>query len=284
VVTDDLEARLKKDLEKSGFGSEMLASRRAVEAGFHIVGGDAFLDLDEERIRETDVSAWRGWTCRLDDESVALLSVFLSMEVKKSKQPWIVFSRADHPRFGGESGRHLIYASNLPADLFAIRSAVQTDSVRQRAGWVGTGVHEAFKKPSESSRWYRSCITACKAAESAMRREASAEDPRGSTADDLRQSATFFLISRPVVVLDGRLFRAGLGANAEIELNECQEAAFEFRFQSAHCQEGHYDVDLVTLRGLPNYLQRWTPRFEAIGRRLLDIAGLEDGIVSTKWS
>lgn len=272
---DNLKSKIVSDLEESGFGSEMKSLKLFLDAEWHADGNETFFDKDEAKSREFDISAFRSLDLECDGNLVAVTFIFLTGEVKKSKRPWVVFRHDAHYWTDAfDDGGSLLYASNLPEPLMNLRAAISHHSIVERRGWWGKGIHEAFKDPHKSSRWYSAFITACKAGEQVMWREASAEDPRGSVSDSLLEKATYFLLVRPLVVLDGKLFSARLDGAADIQVEEVTEASLKFRFRSEEYKTGRYVVDLVTLDGLADYIQMWDKRHHRIVEELAQQSGL----------
>ena len=277
-MAEDLQKKVLKDLEKSGFGSEMRVLKALVDQRWRMVGSDVYLDGDENRLRENDASGFiKKWGRDPEGDTELGVYVFLSIEVKKSDGPWVVFKP---PRVGPldheETLQPLVYATGLPCDMLRLAPAISKNSVVEEKGWFARGLHEAFKDPKKASRWYSATVSACKAAEYVMHREASAEAPRGSKWDPAKRDTTYFLLSRPVVVLDGPLMSAEVDGQADIVLEEIEACAFEFHFKSKHCQEGRYYVDLVTLAGLDSYLESWVARRDNIAEAIRIARGCGD--------
>jgi hypothetical protein len=268
---------LRNDLDKTGFGAEMKVLQKMVQHGWLHVGSDAYLDEDEGTFRDIDASGYLQRWCRVDGKVSAIVLIFLAIEVKKSTSPWMIFKppRMSTPH-GLEASDSLIYAANLPCSLFRLRRAMSHGSIVGRQGWFARGIHEAFKSPSDKSRWYSAFVTSCKAAEAIMRREASAENPRGSRSIDLRQQPTYFLVSRPVVVLDGSLVVVELDEAGEVLFSETNAVTYDLRFSSAHCREKQYHIDLVTLTEFPQYLDSWLQRRNQIAAAIHQEAGIKN--------
>jgi hypothetical protein len=127
----------------------------------------------------------------------------------------------------------------------SIVATLEESSLLATNGWRGSGVHEGFKKPTDNSTWYTAFVTACKAAESAYEREVTASGPN-------RVGTIYFI--KPVVVVDAILVAAELDKDAELLLTEIDNAAFSFEYQSQAYGRSRYQLDLVTLAGLPEYL------------------------------
>lgn len=276
-MNEDLRRKVLADLEQSGFGAEMMVLKMMADHDWIGVGSDTYRDEDQGVLRDIDASGFIQRWCKHEGSTVAIVLIFLAIEVKRTKTPWVVFRGRSLSRATAyEPSTPLIYAANLPGTLFRFKEAISTKSIVQSNGWIGRGLHEAFKNPSDKSRWYSACVTSCKAAEYIMNREARAEAPRGSISHDLHGAPTYFLLSRPVVVLDGPLIVAELDASGDVLLSETGAAQFDFPFASEHCKENRYIVDLVTLSNFPDYLSTWVHRRNRIAEAIVEYAGLQD--------
>lgn len=251
-MNEQLQEKLVQDLRTSGFYSEMMAIRACRAAAWECHGSVAYFDKDERATRECDFEAVREWRELRDDGSAVKVVARLLGQVKKSERPWIVFAdREARDRFedGSENLLHMTAAENewKTADVLREFSPALAN------GWIASGVHESFKKPTDTSRWYSAFVSVCKASESAS-------DAIAEAAPD----ADVQLI-KPVVVLDGLLVVAEIAAEAEIvELVETDYAGFRFEYRSDQYDRPAYYLDLVTLAGLPRYLERTAQRMAAV--------------------
>jgi hypothetical protein len=261
-VDDELRAKIANDLKRSGFYSEMVVVRTFVSRGWECRGGVTYYDKDHATSRECDFTAVTRLTDLRRGHGSGMQTVFwLAGEVKKSERPWIVFK--DHGRRRDDltdAWINITCEANLPDEHFALADVLSAKSLLTANGWRASGIHEAFKKPSDTSIWYSAFVTACKAAESVFdalveERDASKQQPDDSIQLDL---------CKPVVVLDGVLVAAETSPAGELILEEIDSAAFRFEYRSKEYRRGLYCLDLVTLRGLPAYLQ-------LTGERLADV-------------
>jgi hypothetical protein len=258
-MNDELRADLTKDLQKSGFYSEMVAIRACVAAKWECHGGVTYFDKDEKTTRECDFEAVKTLMTLREERRTAVVAARLVGQVKKSEKPWIVFKDADL-RHEDDGWRNIIHVNNVQTGNRKLAQALQARSLMAMNGWKATGAREAFKRPADHSMWYSAFVTACKAAESAY----------DTTAEDARRRIYFELI-KPIVVLDGMIIVAELDADAELVLTEVQNAAFRFEFRSEAYHRAEYYVDVVTLKGFPAYLDLITKRIEKVSHTLLDL-------------
>jgi hypothetical protein len=245
-MNDDLRHKLAHDLKHSGFYSDLLAIRTCIARRWECHGSFTYFDKDEQTSRECDFEAVRRVTLAGAEGAVEVVARLLG-QVKKSERPWIVF-KDEHPRGDEDSeaavSSDILYSrAPMPAAMLA---ALDEGSLRATNGWRGSGIHEGFKKPTDTSTWYAAFVTACKAA-------AAAYETVVATTEAHWTGAIYFF--KPVVVIDATLVAAELDEHEEVLLTEIDSAAFTFEYQSAGYGRSQFQLDLVTLAGLPKYLE-----------------------------
>jgi hypothetical protein len=105
-------------------------------------------------------------------------------------------------------------------------------------------------------RWYSAFVSVCKACETAYE------------SDEPARTTVIAQLIKPIVVLDGVLVAAELGEDAKPVLTEIEQAPFRFEYRSDRYDRAAYYPDLVTLAGLPRYLERTAERMNALLRAL----------------
>ena len=75
---------------------------------------------------------------------------------------------------------------------------------------------------------------------------------------------------KPIVVLDGVLVAAEVDDSGDLALTEIDSAAFRFEYRSESYQRHHYCLDLITLRGLPDYLDLLVRRMKRVFDALVE--------------
>jgi hypothetical protein len=258
-MDESLKTKLGQDLKKSGFESEMRALQLIQNAGWFCSGASIYFDKDESITRSVDAHAYISFGVYSDDdisdEDISNMSYNLFIEVKKSERPWVVFRR---PANGHADNEHLYQKTIRGIDrthIRAIRKAFRTESLTGKTGWQGYGVHEAFKEPQESGRWYAAAVSACKACCNYI------GDNDGKFFPDEDYDLS---VVQPVVVLDGPLIAAQIGTSGEVEFEEIPYAPFSFEFGTEKYKRRSYRVDLVSLASLPEYLNFNAQRSRAI--------------------
>ena len=265
-MSQELLAKVRADLERSGMHTEMLARQIFHRAGWSMSGGAAYLDRDEGKSRELDISAARVSNLELKGTSLGYNEMRIVAEVKKSERPWIVFKRPPPTYQVGCAWNNLISSINLPCEPHELARFLETGSLLMENGWEGVGIHEAFKNPDQPSRWYGAFVAVCKAAEAHL----DDHSPDGERlSPDIATEPTEITFHQPLVILDGALITAELSPDNEIVLAAAQSAAFKFDYRTPVYKRGPYRVDLVTLAGLEAYLDLQVTRQESINDGLI---------------
>lgn len=252
-MNEQLEKELAENLRTSGFYSEMMAIRACRVAGWKCRGGFTYFDRDERTTRECDFEAVQEWEERRHEGS--RVQAWLVGQVKKSERPWIVFANRTSGHRFNDGLENLVHVSE-EVERWKVGAALRRTSPTLQNGWTGSGIHEAFKRPSDTSKWYSAFVSVCKACETAYEMIAGV---RGAAVAQLVQ---------PVVVLDGLLVIAELSDDAQVVLTETNHAGFRFEYRSDRYDRAAYYVDLVTLAGLPRYLERTAKRMTTVLRTL----------------
>ena len=221
-MDNDFIEKIKKDLGKSGFGSELNVRRILQDNGWSISGGSAYFDKDEEKSREIDAIAHRSSLVRHEEQCLVFNSFLLFIEVKKTEKPWVVFRRNTEKHFDSCAWNNIINSINLPCEPRFLTKRLMEYSLLKINKWEGTGMHEAFKIPNQPSQWYGAFLTASKAA--IDYKEENGSDGEQVTTDIL-QNPTEITFHQPLVVLDGVLLSAELNKDNDVEIQE----VFEFR-------------------------------------------------------
>jgi hypothetical protein len=243
-----LETQVLHDLEKSGFGAEMRAAKTVLDCGWQLDVCRRFDDTDEGKSRELDIPAWRaltaehlGWTVYSHFQIVG--------EVKKSDKPWVVFREPYVRSSDLEIAWSGLVFSDLPhgqrgGELYAAISTGLADHL----GWIGYGIHEAFKRPDQPSRSYAAMITACKASEHML------DGNSWDLSEDSNSSCAHIYYFQPTVILEGELMAAWLDASADIHVESVPMASVFFEFGSSTYRRCRYHVNLVRLDSLREYI------------------------------
>lgn len=255
------------DLEKSGFGSEMRTIKTFLSNGWRCSGGQYYMDKDMGKTREIDVVAHYWLNKKHSKENYTNSFFYIVGEVKKSDKPWVVFTKKlDKDEFGLKCAWNNLAHINTPEAITSeVTKVLPAHSLRVDSDYLGYGIHESFKPPSESSQWYSAFVSASKAAEYQL--EVNTDSSKDNK-DSFRRS---FIFVQPIVIFDGILLSAELDQNGEIEVKEINEIPTEFRYRTNNYKRMWYRVDLVRLTHLEAYLERCQQRQLAVVDRIQEV-------------
>lgn len=259
----DLLGKMKKDLKKSGYYSEMLAINAFKNRLWDVTGLASYLDLDKMITRESDLSALTVRSYKDENNTHAWMHYNIAAEVKKSANPWIIFKEnPDEPSYLSEGWSQPIHKTGIPRKYLhqGLTDTLIYEGLSNEIEWVGSGIHEFNKNPDQPSRWFSALISVCKAAEHILLNNSSNDD-------DFDTPYIFF--TKPVLILDGKLYSAELGDENNIDLSEIKYAPINFEFQTKNYTRGNYMVDIVTLKHLDEYISFVEGRIESIFTELM---------------
>lgn len=268
-MSDDLLNKIKADLIKSGLGSELKASKIFENAGYSVSTGCAYFDSEENKSREIDSRSTFSTRVELDKKSILYHEFHIHAEVKKCEKPWIVFKKDLDELFYGSAWNNLISAIHLPTKEHKIVEHMKKNCLLNIKKWEATGVHESFKSPSNTSKWYGAFLSAIKSSIDSCENESPNNDDNERYESDIRKNQTEIHFFQPLVIIDGKLISAELDNN-DIKLEYIESAAFNFEYKTKHSKHSKFRVDLVTLEGLPSYVELCKKRQNDINVGLIE--------------
>lgn len=270
-MTKDIIDSIIKDLEKSGFSTELRARQIFIDSGWSVSAGYGYLDKDEDKSREIDIVATKVLDLKHGEKNYAHTEFHICGEVKKSEKPWVVFDQPSSPFLLSCAWNNLISAINLPDKPVHFAEILKKNSPIRKNGWLASGIHESFKNPDQPSRWYGSFVSVSKASEYYY----DSISPEGAKhTDDILNNPCELHFVQPLVILNAPLFRATLSDEGEIVVEEISSAAFKFDYPSKHYKNSPYRVDVVQLEHLVDYLSLIETRQQELCLAIEDRAGV----------
>jgi len=249
---DELEKKILEDIQKTGFASELRVISKLLEEGWKTDHGETYEDKDENKSREIDIVAHKP---AYHPQIAFRFNFTLVIEVKKSEQPWIVFTTDRKMQAAGWRVMHKARNDRKrtdPGSLFDI-DCIRPSDPRAEKFRIGKAFHEAFKTNSDKSRIYGALIGASKAAHYFYHRFPV------SFADFDVSAESELSIYLPIVVVDGRLFEVFNDYDGAIRVQEQGYLPVEMSYSSPHYRTGAWDAeflpDIVTAAYFPDYLQ-----------------------------
>ena len=282
----ELRNRMIEDLQKSGFASEMAAMKIFWESGWSCQGAPAFFDRDEKTSRTTDLLARLSLEHDISKSKgrsqILNSSITAVCEVKKSATPWVLFRQpVDEIHVMLNDGwANLIAKVNPTIPGPPMVSILAQEGLLMKCMWQGYHLHQSFKPPDQPTRWFSAMVTVCKAAEDALTSSIAYIPEKDDLAGErpLRPASglsSLFDFIKPLVVLDGDLVAADIGKDGVPSLTEIGFAPFSFEYRSSAYTRGRYNVDIVRLTELPEYIAMLTRRLHTIFEAQCDSIGMK---------
>ncbi len=256
-MNEEMQKKIIADLEKSGFRAEMQAMKVLLSRKWQCSGSASYLDKDDVKSREIDIAAYH-WMKEDLGQDKSIVSFFhVVAEVKKSERPWVVFGkRLSAVGWDREDAWNNLAHCEGPREWKPkLVKSLSKESLLNRSGFLGYGIHESFKSPDQPSRWYPAFVACCKAAEWTL--DTSSEHSRDeSEYNNGELMSACFTFVQPVIILDGILVAAEMDRSGEIQVSEVKEAGLNFSYNSPKYERMNYRVDIVRLPNLTTYLKR----------------------------
>ncbi|MGV7931180.1 MAG: hypothetical protein AB2L13_20135 [Spirochaetota bacterium] len=254
MITEEVKKKIKEDLIKSGYSSEMKALKIFKNYEWRATACTSYYDLDEEKTRESDIKAY---IANYNGDLLPKVNIIytITAEVKKSEKPWIIFKEI--PTWSWqlkELWNSLIIKEGLDEtiDYGNVTDVLSNFTLGVKLGWLGSNIHEFQKSPNNSSRSFSALVSVCKAAEDEL------------TWGLISGNDTIQLgIVKPLIILDGHLLSAEI-VKDNIEIEEIDSATIDFNYATKKYNRGNYKVDLVTLNYLPDYIELARKRCDCI--------------------
>lgn len=251
-MDEQFKKKIIEDISKSGFTSEMLASKIFLENKWFDASSGGYYDKDENKTREIDITAYKPLVI---NNAKKKINVFFHSicEVKKSKSPWIIFKDNSLKHYNtGDAWNNMIFKDNLPVASSTLTNVIGKYSLLNDKKWIGNSIHESFKKPDVNSQWYSAVLASIKASEHILEKESWVVEKKVTYNPE---KTSYFVFVKPIVILDGQLFSAQLSNRAEIEIEEINSAVLKFEYKSKQYKRSSYLLDIVTLDKLSSYLE-----------------------------
>jgi hypothetical protein len=249
--------------EKTGYLEELKVGNIFSEAGWDVRHSSYYLDRDEEKGREIDISARKYVVFKPSTGEKGYIELRLVCEVKKSaNKHWVIFS-AKKSHYEGWFGYSLYHEKGMKNILKQkIKAKVSRNSSINNFSRIGITYCEAFKdntqkRGSDYSQIFRALTSSIKASEYfySIRQD-------NDLVDYLPNTLYFKYIEfiEPVVSFNGLMYEAYLNKKNELELNEINHIPVFFNRVSPKYKRNNYIIDVVTIKELPNLLtskEKW---------------------------
>ena len=264
-----MEKNLKEKLsdyikKETGYLEELKVGNIFSEAGWDVRHSSYYLDRDEEKGREIDISARKYTVFKLNSGKEGYIELRLVCEVKKSaNKHWVIFSdkKSRYEDWFGYSLHHEEGMKNILKQKIKWWNVGRSSSIKNFSR-IGMTYCEAFKdniqkRGSDYSQIFKALTSSIKASEYffSMRQD-------NHLVDYLPDTLYFNYIEfiEPVVIFNGLMYEGYLNKKNELELNEINHIPVLFNRVSPKYKRNNYIIDVVTIKELPNLLtskEKW---------------------------
>jgi len=241
-----LSEKIKDDIVKTGFPSEILVGGTLSANNRELSYNSYYIDLDENKAREIDIIATKPL---FGDNSSIYFEHSLICEIKKSDQPWIIFTSEDEG-FDQPGWARILYSDMVDSRI--ISSDVFNDnSTIKHFSRFGRSYYIAFK--GNNVDIYNALCSSVKAAEADRLRF------QKMWVEDKDGSVKCLSLYEPLVILNGKIFEAYMDSKQNLIVKEVKHIPISFGYLSnnytrTQSKYAKYIVELITVDFLPNYL------------------------------
>jgi hypothetical protein len=249
-MDESLRDRLLKDVKKTGYPIELQVGDIFSRNGWNVQYNRYYLDREEQKGKEIDISSYVARSEKSAQPNIAMVSLHIICEVKKSsEEPWVVFSTKRQFTEGLGWGR-LHYSQGVDHNILPY-DMIERSSTLGESSRFGRSYHEGFKQSSDHSQIFKALISTIKACEDCLAKNQEALSR--STLLDKQDKLICFI--EPMVVVDGLLYECYLSEHHELELDEIGYIPVSCGYISSEYVRRDHLVDVVTIKELPNLLE-----------------------------
>ena len=225
--TNDLKAKLVKNLEETGYPVELKVGDILSKNRWWVEHNRYYIDEDEQKGREIDILAHTNSYFHSEEVN---LCVWLNLvcEVKQArKHPWVILSTTRGLIEGEGYLRPHYHTSSIDSSLLD-GGEIERRATTKQFTRIGRSYYEAFKSADAKSAIFEALTTTIKASEYRLKKEKGAGVDIDTGLKEYRE-ITFV---DPIVVLDGLLYEAYLNDNNAIQLAPISHIPVSFGYIS----------------------------------------------------
>jgi hypothetical protein len=249
-MDESLRDKLLSDVKKTGYPIELQVGDIFSRNGWHVQHNRYYLDKEEQKGKEIDVSAY----VKTHNEGIHV-GLHLICEVKKSSdKPWVIFSTKKQ-FVEGLGWARLHYSQGVDHTILSYNKIERSSSFREFSR-IGRSYHEGFKQSPEHSQIFKALISSIKASEDCLVKNQEAISQDTAIRKVIHKQDKLICFIEPMVVLDGFLYEGYLSEKGELELNEIGHIPVSCGYISSEYLRRDHIVDVVTIRELPNLLEQ----------------------------
>jgi hypothetical protein len=270
AMPDDEIQSLRNDIAKSGYVAEMIATSIFSNAGWQVYDHLYFLDKEENKGREIDLSAVYGHKDTNSRQSVTV-KVGLSIEVKTAaSKPWVIFTSPLNPPL--EVVESLFDTSLIRLHLQEIwfNRLYENHPVTQCERFGRVSYQSFRRRPKDNPKSGtmerrsddRSVAPNFSAFVSSFKAASEITDffrqGNNQPLRDEKQLRTYEVgVVHGLVILDGNLYDASVNNDRSFEITKAAHVPYVFNYNSKEYGSRRLLIDVVTLEHLSTYLNNY---------------------------
>lgn len=260
-----LEDKIRADLAKTGFPTEILTAAVMESRGWGVVHNPSYLDDVEGRSREFDLRAYKKSEKAIGSTNYSA-AIYLVTECKKSEKPWVFFTSIEKhlsTRLGSVI-KWRLSGKQMFTDRVNDKSVVSDGDLREwhhyfREPRLARTFHQPFRTEKEHSQMIYSAVMSVVKATMFLTRQP-------------HNAINWLRMFYPLIVFSGDLFEAQVQPDKEINLIRSKHLQLSFSYMTPGQQtqisgqvENEFVIDIVNEDHLNDFLK-------AIEKELEDIA------------
>lgn len=242
-MSNDLLKKIQEEIEKSGYPTELITNKKFQSKFWETTENAYYIDRDENKGREIDLKAYKNKIS--DDLKKIYVWSKLSVEIKKSEKPWVIFT-SDKKRFDTGGYGLLNHKNNVDRKLVSYREIMKE---HPSSSFKRLGRSECIPFTKGSPQIFDSLLSSVKS----CIEDYSADSDHKEAHDENSFDVVFY---SPLIVTNSRLFESYLEDDGKITIDEAEHIVYSFNYASPNYKSKQYLVDIVTLSGLDNYLEK----------------------------
>ena len=242
-MSENLLDRIYDEINKTGYPTELIVNEKFVLKQWSCTENEYYIDQDENKGREIDLKAHKCISCH-DPEDIFVWSM-LSIEIKRSEKPWVIFT--SNKKITDNGGYGFLNHHNNISNKILSYSEIMKKHPSYNFNRLGRNEFIPFTK--DNPQIFSALLSSTKSCIESHRAAFDHKEAYTDTSFDI-------VFYSPLIVVNSRLFEAYLKDNDEINVAEVNHIVYGFNYASPNYASNQYLVDIVTLSGLDNYLDQ----------------------------
>jgi hypothetical protein len=257
---EQLESKLIKDIEKTGYPVELRAGNAFAKAGWNVQYNTYYTDWDEGKGREIDLTVCNAVWAKKHHIGV---TVYLFCEVKKSVDPWVIFTAKNAGEMEGleQPGWSRLHLAFDEIDYLVLPGEkIDANSTIAQFQRFGHSYYVAFCGTQSKPTIFEALTSSVKASVDhlmSINKIIKNDEVRTGKPQTKGRHLVFF---EPIIILDGLLYETYLDRHNKLVTHRVNHIPVCFGYVSPKYSSGefspNYVVEIVTMDSLPKLISK----------------------------